>query len=116
MSALDSSATNKLKPHNISVAKYDDVNTSATFSKLPETNQPQQSNNECVVDEQKKNNEEKVTALQNATSVKNESLELGCNDEGLIVIQTDIVQTDVKQKEDDTACVRKEEKPATRTK
>lgn len=110
MSALDSSATNKLKPHKISVKH--DVNTSATLSKLSEINQPQQSNNECVIDEGKKNYEEK----ENATSVTTESLELGCNDDGLIVIQRDVVQTDVKQTEEDTACVSKEEKPATRTK
>lgn len=111
---MDSSTT-KVKPqelHKTSAVKHDEITLSETLSKLPETNQSQQSNNEDAMDERKKNFEETVTVLHTATtSVTSDALELGSNDEGLIVIQTD-----VKQVESVAACVSAEEKPVTRTK
>lgn len=65
-----------------------------------------------IMDERKKSDDEEVTAMQTAAaSTPVDSLELGCDDEGLIVIQSD-----GKQTEDDMASASKESKSVTRTK
>lgn len=76
-----------------------------------ETNQPKQISDEGVTDERKQISEERATVSESPTSTAAESLELGCDDEGLIVIQTE-----VKQVDEDKNRVLKEEKHVARTK
>lgn len=96
--------------YDASVIKNDEVNLPTTLTELPEAIQPQQTNNVGVTDERKK--DETLAVSENATSTTAESLELGCDDEGLIVIQTDVQQLE----EEDTSRVFNEEKHVARTK
>ncbi|XP_037044610.1 uncharacterized protein LOC119080396 isoform X1 [Bradysia coprophila] len=90
LSALDSSSTNKSKSeqlHNEQAVKNDETNLPTTLTELPGLSQAQL--NRVSVEGQ--TNSENVVALsENSTLTASEFLELGCNDEGLIVVQTDV--------------------------
>ncbi len=109
---MDSSTTNKSKTQQLhdanEIIKNEDVNLPATLTELSEINQSQQRHNVGVPDERKI----VCDQTENPTSSAAESLELGCNDDGLIVIQNDVEQIE----EAATARVFKEEKPVARTK
>lgn len=92
------------------MVENDEVNLPATLTKLPETIHQQQSYNEGVIDEEKTSSVETVS--ENNASTVSDSLELGCDDEGLIVIQTDVKQVE----EENATRVYKEEKHVARTK
>lgn len=90
---MDSSATSKSKPEQLydaSVIRNDEVNLPTTLTELPEANHFQRGSNERVADERKPNEAEAVS--ENATSTIAGSLKLDCNDDGLIVIKTDVQQ------------------------
>ncbi|KAJ6640747.1 KN motif and ankyrin repeat domain-containing protein 1, partial [Pseudolycoriella hygida] len=101
LSALDSSATPKLNAeqlHNVNAVETDEITA---------RNQPQTDNNEL-----KEMCEKTEPASQDPSSTVQDSLELGCNDEGLIVIDND-----VKQVEDETSTrISKEKKQTASTK
>lgn len=107
---MDSSATKKSNSDQLhDAAKNDDINLPTTLTELPKKQQQQdERRSESVQDERKAIPEKLVGAPETPT----ESLELGCNDEGLIVIQT----ADVQQKNDDASRTVNEEKHTVRSK
>lgn len=107
LSALDSSSTNKSKqlPDEQAVLN-DNINLPSTLTELPVINQAQPDRIEGVSVEQNV-----VVVSETYTSTAAESLELGCNDEGLIV-----VQVDSKPIERDASRVVKDESQAARSK
>lgn len=106
---MDSSATKELKPQqqrNESEIENDVVNLPTTLTQLQD--QPRQSNDEGVINERKKISEGTVKATSSAAAL----LELGCDDEGLIVVQADDKQKGIV----DSSRVFKEDKQAARSK
>lgn len=91
--------------HNASAVENTEVNLPTTLTTLTETNCPQQSYDEVVINEA-------VTVSEDTRSTAADSLELGCDDKGLIVIQTDVKQVE----EENTTPAFKEEKLVARTK